>query len=589
MKDILIQVQAGEFYADIPELREAKNCIIDKTITGLGYTHWLLNHEDNKENVILVTPLVAIAKSKVCDGVFPYIGAMHDDPFSRKSKLIKYKRDNSVHKFVVTPELLDELVSFLDTDKVDYCLAIDELDLSVQHSTFRTSMPKLIDTFLSWGENRVACSATDALNIRRDMQMLTQYRIDPQWDIVQDMDLVSTNNPSSTTVDLIKNAVDSGEKWVFFINSSSTINNAIINSGLQSDAISVLAGDNARASVESISEQYGHGYDKTEQFNGRLLTPVTIMTSAYVSGVDVYDKNVNVVFVSNAHGLTHERWSNNQIIQGKGRFRAGIKSLRMVTNFNSKLNEGSFSSKDLIMDATVAAQQIKALPFIADGVDIHAQVTKMYLDNGTCIRTDNFAVNEEMVLAKMGEQSTGYSYATGSNFSQTINEQVSVSTVTVIKSESKERKWTTLKAFKMQLLNQDGTVKENWKDILSDMCEANDTVKQHRDMASLIDGDALKLEIALSSRSVKGVFDALKEKGDVERVFLRICKEFMGQGRIKRSDGNRLLRDIAKVCDVQMSNEELKKELCEAFEVSEVKSRGIFHYVIGKPLFTKVK
>ena len=58
---------------------------------------------------------------------------------------------------------------------------------------------------------------------------------------------------------------------------------------------------------------------------------------------------------------------------------------------------------------------------------------------------------------------------------------------------------------------------------------------------------------------------------------------------MKRSEGNQLLRDIAKVCDVEMSNDELKEELLKAYEVTEVKSRGIFHYVIGKAKFNMLK
>ena len=590
MKDIQIEIHPGQYYADIIDLRNAKNCIIDKTITGFGYTHWLLNHKDNKEDVILVTPLVAIAKSKLCDEVFPYIGAMHDDPFSRKAALVKYKRSNDVHKFVVTPELLSELINYLDTDKRNYCLAIDELDLSVQHSSFRTSMPQLIDTFLAWGTNRIACSATDALNIRRDMQFLDQYRIAPQWDIIQDMKLISTTNPASSTVDAIKAAKEAGGKWVFFINSSSTIANAIINSGLQSDDVSVLAGDSARASIENIGEEYGKGYDKTEEFNGKLLTPITIMTSAYVSGVDVYDEDVNVVFVSNAHGFSHERWSNNQIIQGKGRFRAGISSLTMITNFNSNLAQGSFTTKDLIVDAEVAAAQIKALPNIADNFDVYSKVSKMYLENGVCIRTDTFAVNEEMVLAKMGDQNTGYSYAEGRSFTNSVNEQVNVSSVMVIRSDSKKKPWTPLKAFKVLFLEEDGSIKENWEDLLRTLSlGGKDVMKQHKAIADLINYDILKLEVALSSRSIKSILDALKEEADNSRLFLRICREFSPNVRIKRSEGRQLLRDIAAVCDVKMSNADLEKELFKAYEVTEIKTMGIMCYEIGRASFNTVK
>ena len=43
LMDKTLKINYKEYFSDNEVLKNAKDCIIDKTVTGLGYTHWMLN------------------------------------------------------------------------------------------------------------------------------------------------------------------------------------------------------------------------------------------------------------------------------------------------------------------------------------------------------------------------------------------------------------------------------------------------------------------------------------------------------------------------------------------------------------------
>lgn len=160
------------FVSDLPEsiTSQFDNCYIDKTLTGCGFTTWILQ---NPESYIVAVPFKGLIDCKVeqanndTTGFYPYkvFPFYFDKTVNRTQNLKEYLEFNEIHKIMVTYDSIPNLIQQLKENGIDiknhFKLFVDECHKVLEFAgSFK---PKVIDamtaTFDSF-KSVIAATAT---------------------------------------------------------------------------------------------------------------------------------------------------------------------------------------------------------------------------------------------------------------------------------------------------------------------------------------------------------------------------------------------------------------------------------------------
>ena len=328
-KETLIEYDVKQYCSEAVELLPFG--LIHKSHTGMGATHLELHA---KRNSIIIEPVRITAKAKA-DSIIGheeigtiYIGgelssdipSFHIPQFELFLDIdFKYK------KIVCVADSFPKAYEVLSKKGVvnDYFLLIDEIDSFQMDSSFRYSMEKCMDIYLTFPETQRAMLTATPINfsdhrLKNEPKVVFNLIDAPLKPITVELN----NNADGAVVEHITNLLSNNQTHsdpiVIALNSLNSINRIIqhllenVNkSVLGKQDISILCGVNSQ---QKAGEFYRHLTGKT------YPTKLTFITSAYFTGYDI-DQPYHLI-CSATDTIKHSLISVDQIKQISGRLRS---------------------------------------------------------------------------------------------------------------------------------------------------------------------------------------------------------------------------------------------------------------------------
>ena len=228
----LIEVNKGEHLTTVFEREDFEhnaiptNCILDKTLPGLGAT---FSEIEAKRHSVIIEPNVPVivGKATAHEGLLAvYEGCSEND-------IENYLLDSKIKhkKILCTPEGYMKLKKVADDNEVnlytDYFCLYDECEKITQDIDYREEISLPMNDFFLY-EKKAFVSATP-LRLRNpnfEKQNFTILKVKPTYNYIKEIDLITTNNYENTIIRLLDKLKES-ECICIFMNSTNGINKLI--------------------------------------------------------------------------------------------------------------------------------------------------------------------------------------------------------------------------------------------------------------------------------------------------------------------------------------------------------------------------
>lgn len=334
MKKISIPIRENQYLKDIMS-KIPTNCILFKTLTGIGATHLEII---TKRHSIIIEPNVPVIKGKkkshkgkilgVYEGVHPtdIIAYLINDK-------IKYK------KIMTTPESFQKVKEAINQSDLDlyndFFLLFDECDRTSKDIDFR---PKIIlpldDFFLFENKAFVSATATIPSDPRFKKQDFEIFELMPDFDYSKPLNLIHTNNPNAALRRLLNQLMENSneDKIFIFLNSTNGIASLI-------ETIK-LSGDYAIFCSKSSKDKFRSQKYVHEDIDANKFKRVNFLTSRFYSAVDIYiEENPHVIIMTDLNIAEHTMIDLfSDLIQIPGRFRGkNLASFSFIYNQSSDI------------------------------------------------------------------------------------------------------------------------------------------------------------------------------------------------------------------------------------------------------------
>ncbi|QPH37895.1 DEAD/DEAH box helicase family protein [Pedobacter endophyticus] len=355
MKYIEKKIKEHQYLSDIMK-QLARNCIYQKP-TGRGITH--LEICTDRDSVIVETnkPVIQGKCSEFNKGNRRklkirgvYEGVTVQDIIDYLQSDVEYK------KIITTPESyfkVVEAIVVLEMEKEfysKYFFLFDECEHTIQDVDFREYITYPIDDFFKF-KNKAFVSATPIVpsDSRFEMQKFKFVNIIPDYNHVQDLNLIVTNNCLLSLNEYLKR--NKRKQYFIFLNSTKAIITAINFLGVSLDDSYIFCSEESRNKLKlnkiTNAESTLVKSEHFRQFN--------FFTSRFNSAVDILNvTDPEIVIISDLFLAQHSMVDPfSEVIQIVGRFRkpkdGAIKRyITHITNIDENL--GALSEKELIED-----------------------------------------------------------------------------------------------------------------------------------------------------------------------------------------------------------------------------------------------
>jgi len=301
---------------------------IDKRVTGIGATYCELY---SKRNSIIVEPLRAIASSKVEKHTGKethtviYVGGPTNVHPALKTAQIKkaIEESDKFIKIVVVADSLKKVIMAIEDEELynNYFFMVDEIDTFQTDSGYRSKLEDAMDYYFQFN-NRCVVSATlrEFCNPELMEEPLSIFNYDnqPKKDIT--LTIAGQALIDALVAEMIKKCLGDTKPVLIAYNYVLGILNVI-------QKLPEELRDKCR--VMCSSESKNKVGDHFLEFNSsELKYPVTFITSAYFSGIDIQTKcHVICVAIGSKQYTT---LSSDRLRQIQGRLRKGILSNHLV-------------------------------------------------------------------------------------------------------------------------------------------------------------------------------------------------------------------------------------------------------------------
>ncbi len=347
-------LKEGTFISD--SFSYLPNGRIDKKVTGIGATYRELTSDRHS---IIVEPLRAIASSKTynqnkrnTNHKAIYVGGTTDrytslKPIELRAKINSIKAAGKYVKIVVVADSLWKVIEAID-DYDNYFLMLDEIDTFQTDAGYRSNLEDTMDDFFMF-KNSCVVSATlsDFSNpkLMKKPLIVFNYQEPKKTDIF--LTLTKKNHESLVAQEIIK-YVKSGEKVLVAYNYVEGILNVIEQLPEElHNKCKILCSKNSKNKVEDFYQNLN---------SDELKAPITFMTSAYFSGIDIATKChlINVVDGSKYYTLL----SLDKLRQVQGRMRNGLLSNHLICSAIEGFEDKNYTQDYLLR---CAKKGLKAL------------------------------------------------------------------------------------------------------------------------------------------------------------------------------------------------------------------------------------
>jgi hypothetical protein len=327
LREFIIFVRKGEQLSEIFKRKGydgiPSNCIINKTLPGLGVTHCELTSDRNS---ILVEPNVAVIKNKtekyknvmgVYDGIsFRDIADYLLEPSTFRKKIMVTPDD-----FFTIKEIMEELnINMYE----EFFLLFDEYNKDFP-------VESVLEEFFRF-RNRSFVSSTPII---RSYPLMKEHSFDiltlrSEYDCKYPLNLMTTNN----IIETLSSRIEQLDGPVcIFCHSMETIGSLLSGIPVLREEGCVFHDD------EPLSQRYVDESRQKETYVSRLRH-YNLFTSHYYLAVDIEMLELpNVILISDLYAskpsFIDPKTETMQII---GRFRKGVKSVTHISNIEAELN-----------------------------------------------------------------------------------------------------------------------------------------------------------------------------------------------------------------------------------------------------------
>ncbi len=312
------------------------NCILDKTIPGLGATH---SEILAKRNSIIIEPNIPVILGKTNNGKNKQILAVYEKQTDKTIEAYLNNTRIQFKKILCTPE------SFMRVRRIaagsginiytDYFCLFDECEKITQDIDFRENIALPMDDFFTF-INKAFVSATplELRNPKFAEHGFFKLKIDPQFDYRKDIDLIVTNRYDKTVIDKLEELRDS-ECVCVFLNSTNGINKIVTH--LESKQINDYKTFCSDKSVIKFKDrEIKNSFENLDL----PLAKFNFFTSRFFSAVDIkIDKKPDILILTDLNEAKYSRIDPlTNAIQIYGRFRnvfedgKSFNSLTHITN-----------------------------------------------------------------------------------------------------------------------------------------------------------------------------------------------------------------------------------------------------------------
>jgi len=293
------------------------NCILDKTLPGLGATY---SEIIAKRNSIIIEPNipVIIGKADKNDNILGVYESCTKKTIKEYllNKKIKYK------KILCTPESYLKVKEIASNNGIkfneNYFMLFDECEKITQDIDYRQKISLPLKDFFSH-KNKAFVSATP-LNTRNPNfkeQGFYKLKVKPQYDYKKDLTLITTNSYSKTIIKKLKELKDS-ECICVFMNSTNGINK-LINHLEEQEIKDYKAFCSRKSEIKFKDREIFQSYENLDL----PLAKYNFFTSRFFSAVDInIDKKPDIIIVTDLCEAKYTRIDPfTNAIQIYGRFR----------------------------------------------------------------------------------------------------------------------------------------------------------------------------------------------------------------------------------------------------------------------------
>ncbi len=329
-----------KYFTEITEVTPIpSNCIIYKTVTGIGATH---SEIVAKRNSIIVLPHISIVTSKqesyAAQGIETF--AIHGD-VDTKAVYEYLTNDSDYAKILTTPKGLNKIIKVmrLFEQHIDYrklfFLLVDECHKLIQDATYRTDMVELMEHFFQF-KNKAMISATPIppSDPRFIANNFKHVKVCPDYYYQLPIDVIPTDSLVNTLGDYFTS--NNSVCYCIFFNSVEGIKSVIKQLNIHDDYViycSVESNELLRRTDElNVSSTIG-GFKRYNFF-----------TSSFYNGLDIHmDVKPDVIILTDYGYREHTLLDPyTDILQIIGRFRKteehrskGELAFRKATHINN--------------------------------------------------------------------------------------------------------------------------------------------------------------------------------------------------------------------------------------------------------------
>ncbi|SDM62593.1 hypothetical protein SAMN05421813_11762 [Daejeonella rubra] len=324
-----IKIAKNQYLKDI--LTEIpSNNIVFKTLTNIGATTLEISAERNS---IIIEPNVPVIKGKRSPGILGIYEGITVD------QIIDYLNGNTIYKkILVTPESFSKIKDAIEYTKYnlhkDFFLLFDECDRTIRDADYRKGITLPINDFFHF-ESKAFISATALTpsDPRFEEHGFKQLAIEPSFDYLKPMDLVTTNNVYLSLQKVIE--ANPSNNYCIFFNSTYLISSIIKRMAIDNDYQVFCSRDSVyslKASGFKNASEHLTDYKKFNFFTSRFFTAVDMFPEVKPVIIMLTD------LVAAPHSMIDPNTDAVQII---GRFRKGYDKVIHISNTDTQISPKS--------------------------------------------------------------------------------------------------------------------------------------------------------------------------------------------------------------------------------------------------------
>jgi hypothetical protein len=313
------------------------NCVLDKTLPGLGATY---SEIEAKRNSIIIEPNVPVIKGKT-EGEKKLLGVF--ESVSDK-KIKEYLLNNKIayKKILCTPESYMKVKNIAENNNIDlydtyFCL-YDECEKITQDIDYRERISLPMNDFFMY-RNKAFVSATP-LQLRNPQfkeQNFSILKVKPLFEYRKKIRLITTNRYEVSLLKLLDDLKDSPLVCIF-LNSTNGINK-LVNLLEEKGITDYKAFCSKKSEIKFKKKNIHKSFEDLEL----PLAKYNFFTSRFYSAVDIYTVNPpDIIILTDLHEALHSRIDPfTNAIQIYGRFRnkhankQKFNSLTHISNYGS--------------------------------------------------------------------------------------------------------------------------------------------------------------------------------------------------------------------------------------------------------------